>query len=95
MERFNCTVDNQGRITIPASWRKANKVHSGMKLGITVDDTGLKIQTLAQSVREAQQIVAKYLGKRKKSLVEDLLRERRREARLEEKEAARYAKRLR
>jgi bifunctional DNA-binding transcriptional regulator/antitoxin component of YhaV-PrlF toxin-antitoxin module len=92
MEQFTCKMDNQGRITLPASWRKAHHVKPGAELTVTSEANGLHVKTFEESIREAQQIVAKYLGKSTKSLVEELRRERRREARLEEREAARYAK---
>ena len=92
MEHFTCKMDNQGRITLPASWRKTYHVEPGTALTVTSEEDGLHVKTLEQSVREAQRIVAAHFGKSKKSLVEELFRERRREARLEERKAAKYAK---
>jgi bifunctional DNA-binding transcriptional regulator/antitoxin component of YhaV-PrlF toxin-antitoxin module len=82
-KRYTCIVDNQGRITLPAEWRKEHGVEAGAKVYLTPGEFGLEVATLTQSVRHAQAIVAKYT-KGKGSLVDALLAERRREVRLEE-----------
>lgn len=93
MEQTPCSVDNQGRITIPAAWRKAHGVEAGSVVMVTTRNDHLEIQTRDQVLSEAQQIVAPYI-KGKRSLVEQLLEERRREAEQETEEASRHAKDL-
>ena len=93
MEQTPCSVDNQGRITIPAAWRKAHRVEAGSVVLVTMRGDHLEIQTRDQALSEAQQIVAPYI-KGKKPLVDQLLDERRREAKQETKKASRHAKDL-
>ena len=93
MELFPCSVDNQGRITIPAVWRKSHKVEPGSVVLVTVHDDRLEIQTPEQSLTEAQKMVAAY-GRPGRSAVEQLGEERRRAAQREAEEAARFAEDL-
>jgi len=95
MESFTLTPDNQGRITLPASWRKAHGIKPGTPLVGITDENALRVQTVDESLDEAQRIVARYARKSRRSAVEDLLIERRRDAKREEREAARVGKRIR
>jgi len=81
-----CTVDNQGRIVIPSSWRHEQGIASGSL--VLEEDGRLIIQTREQAIREAQQIVRGSV-RRRRSLVDDLLRERRAEVAREKKRATR------
>src|ERR1700675_2450282 len=85
-----CTVDNQGRIVIPSSWRRQQGIGSGSELVALEEDGRLILQTREQSIREAQQIVRSSMG-RGRSLVDDLLRERRAERAREKKRERRRA----
>jgi hypothetical protein len=60
-------------------------------MGLTEDS--LDVQTTAQSLQDARRLVAKYRSR--KSAVDQLLSERRREAEIERKEAARYGNSIR
>jgi bifunctional DNA-binding transcriptional regulator/antitoxin component of YhaV-PrlF toxin-antitoxin module len=91
MEEITCRVDNQGRVTLPAGWRKAQKLEPGSDVVMTVAGPQLLLQTRERSLDEAQAIVARY-SRGKGSAVERLLKERRRQAALEDEEAARHAK---
>jgi len=91
MEQIPCAVDHQGRVTIPAAWRKTHGLKTGSTVIMTLHEDHLEIQTPDQSLSEAQQIVAAF-GRPKKSPVTQLLADRRRAARNEAKEAARHAK---
>jgi AbrB family looped-hinge helix DNA binding protein len=83
-----CTVDNQGRIVIPSSWRNQQGIGSGSELVVLEEDGRLILQTREQAIREAQQIVRSSV-RRGRSLVDDLLRERRAEVAREKKRATR------
>jgi AbrB family looped-hinge helix DNA binding protein len=94
MGETTCKVDNQGRVTLPADWRKAQKLEPGSRVVMTVTGSRLLLQTRERSLDEAQEIVARY-SRAKGPAVERLLKDRRRQAALEEKEAARHARGLR
>lgn len=93
MQSFTCKVDNQGRVTLPSEWRKAHRVRSGSEVLLTVAGEQLQVQTIEQTLDEAQQIVAAH-SRRSRSAVAQLRAERLREARREQKDAARHAKGL-
>jgi len=92
MEQIPCSVDNQGRITIPAAWRKDHGVEAGDTVMVTMRNDHLQIQTRDQALTEAQQIVASYVKVKQaaRSLVDQLVEERRREALAETEEASRH-----
>ena len=84
-----CKVDNQGRLTLPAEWRKKERVEAGSDVVVTVDERGLRVQTARQSLHEAQEIIARRRRPGAESPVEMLFAERRREAGREERRAPR------
>jgi AbrB family looped-hinge helix DNA binding protein len=90
MEEITCKVDNQGRVTLPAGWRKAQKLEPGSAVVVTVAGSRLYLQTRERSLDEAQRIVARR-SRGRGSAVEQLLTERHREAKLDEEEAAGHA----
>ena len=79
-----CTVDNQGRIVIPSSWRRQQGIESGSELLVLEEDGRLILQTREQAIREAQDMVRGFT-RHGRSLVDDLLRERRAEVAREKK----------
>ena len=72
-------VDQQGRILIPADLRHQLGLAPGETLSMWVEDGSLRIMTLKQAIRRAQEIVHRYTGGRP-GLVDEFLAERRREA---------------
>jgi AbrB family looped-hinge helix DNA binding protein len=83
-----CTVDSQGRIVIPSSWRRQQGIGSGSELVALEEDGRLILETREQAIREAQQIVRSSMG-RGRSLVDNLIRERRSDVAREMKRARR------
>jgi AbrB family looped-hinge helix DNA binding protein len=95
MEIHTYKVDSQGRITLPSEWRKAHRIQTGSEVAITVsDDAPLLVQTRDQILDEARMIVARH-ARGEHSAVEQLLADRRREARLEEEETDQHGQSLR
>ena len=85
-------VDNQGRIVIPSSWRAKQGIKPGTALLVVEEEDGrLTVETAAQAIRRAQEM-ARRLVPPGVSLVDDLFRERRREAAKAEREMRRYMK---
>jgi len=71
-----------GRLVIPARHRKALGLKTGDEVLLRLVDGELRILSQAEAVKRAQAMVKKHV-KRGRSLVDELLRERRLEARRE------------
>ncbi len=72
-------LDRHGRVVIPAGYRRALGLRPGDRLTLELDDGALRLIPLSQAIREAQELVAKYVDK-DRSLVAELIAERRAEA---------------
>jgi AbrB family looped-hinge helix DNA binding protein len=75
-------VNENGRVVIPASFRKALGIRAGDEVVLRIEDDGLRISTLKSRLERAQRRVGKYV-KPGQSLVEELLSERREAAKRE------------
>jgi bifunctional DNA-binding transcriptional regulator/antitoxin component of YhaV-PrlF toxin-antitoxin module len=82
MERFTVAVDGSGRILLPAKLRKQLKLKKGTELIARVNEDQLVLQTRLQALRDAQAYFSKF---RPAGTLwsEELVKERRREARRE------------
>jgi len=75
-------VNENGRVVIPASFRKALGINIGDEVVLRMEDDELRITTLKRRVERAQRLVGKHV-KRGTSLVDELIAERREAARNE------------
>ena len=75
-------VNENGRVVIPASFRKALGINIGDEVVLRMEDDELRITTVKRRVERAQRLVRKYV-KRGTSLVDELIAERREAARNE------------
>ena len=75
-------VNENGRVVIPASFRKALGINIGDEVVLRMEDDELRITTLKRRVERAQRLVRKHV-KRGTSLVDELIDERRKAARNE------------
>jgi len=75
-------VNENGRVVIPASFRKALGIKIGDEVVLRMEDDELRITTLRRRVERAQRLVRKHV-KRGTSLVDELIAERREAARNE------------
>lgn len=75
-------INENGRIVIPAPFRKALGITAGDVVVLRVEDDELRITTMKKRIQHAQALVRKYV-KAGDSLVDELIAERRREARRE------------
>ncbi len=76
-------ISENGRIVIPAAFRKAMGLKGGEVVTIRMDEEGLHIQSRAQAIKRAQTKVRKYVPEGV-SLVDELIAERRREVKREQ-----------
>jgi AbrB family looped-hinge helix DNA binding protein len=82
MEEARMRVNENGRVVIPASFRKALGIQTGDEVVLRVEDDEVRISTVKSRVRQAQKLVRRYL-KPGKSLSEELIADRRKAAKLE------------
>jgi AbrB family looped-hinge helix DNA binding protein len=75
-------VNENGRMVIPASFRKALGINVGDEIVLRIEDDELRITTLKRRVERAQRLVRKHV-KPGKSLVDELIAERRQASRNE------------
>src|SRR5437899_3264124 len=75
-------LNENGRLVIPASFRKALGINPGDEVVLRLEDDELRITTLKHRIARAQRLVRKYV-KPGVSLVDELIAERREEARKE------------
>ncbi|HEU4967774.1 AbrB/MazE/SpoVT family DNA-binding domain-containing protein [Sphingomonas sp.] len=75
-------VIDGGRLVLPAEIRRAMKLEKGDSVVLELDGDELRVRTMEAVVRRIQEKLRPY--KTDKSIVEELIEERRREAKLED-----------
>ena len=75
-------VNENGRVVIPASFRKRLGIRVGDEVVLQIQDDELRITTLKRNIESAQRLVRKHV-KPGTSLVDELIAERREAARNE------------
>jgi AbrB family looped-hinge helix DNA binding protein len=75
-------VSENGRVVIPAEFRKALGINPGDEVIARVEENELRITTVKARIDRAQQLVRQYI-KPGRALADELIAERRREARNE------------
>lgn len=73
-------VNENGRVVIPAPYRKALGISAGDVLVLRVEDDELRLTTMKRRIESAQRMIRKYV-KPGTSLVDELIADRRREGR--------------
>jgi AbrB family looped-hinge helix DNA binding protein len=72
-------VAEGGRIVLPAEYRRALGIQIGDEVVLRLEAEGVRILTRHQAIRDAQAIIQRYVPA-ERSLVDELIEERRREA---------------
>jgi AbrB family looped-hinge helix DNA binding protein len=75
-------INENGRVVIPASFRKALGIKPGDEVILSIEDDELRITTMKRRIERAQRHVRKYV-KPGVSLVDELIAERREAAKRE------------
>lgn len=75
-------VDAGGRVVLPSGYRKALGVEPGDEVVLVLEEGEVRVLTPAQAVARAQALVRRYVPAGSK-LVDELIRERRAEAKRE------------
>ena len=82
MKTIMVSLGDNGRLVIPAPFRRALGIEPGDELVLTLDDGQLRITTRERAIALAQETVRQRVGG-DASLVDELIEERRAEARSE------------
>ena len=72
-------VNQNGRVVIPASFRRALGIKAGDEVLLRMEEDELRITTMKKRIERAQRLVRKYV-RPGVSLVDELIADRRREA---------------
>ncbi len=80
MLKTRMRVNENGRVVIPAAFRKRLGIRIGDEVVLQIQDDELRITTLKRSIERAQRLVRKHV-KPGTSLVDELIAERRKAAR--------------
>ena len=80
MSMVRAKIDRAGRILIPAKLRTEINVRPGDPVVLETKGDELHVRPYRQAIREAQAIIRKHIPDRDRSLVDELIAERRREA---------------
>ena len=80
MSTARARIDSAGRILIPAKLRAELNVAPGDPVILETGGDELHVRPYRQAIREAQAIIRKYIPDRDRSLVDELIAERRKEA---------------
>lgn len=79
---YRSKVDSSGRIVLPADVRERQQIHVGDQVVLIEGETGLQVKSLQQAISDAQAVFAQ-LAPPDVMLSDDLIRERREEAKRE------------
>lgn len=82
MEEIRTSIAGNGRIVIPSSFRKALGIEAGDELVLRLEENELRITTQRQRLAKAKALVRRHVAPGK-SLVDELIEERREAAKLE------------
>ncbi len=81
-EESHTRINENGRVVIPASFRRALGIKAGDTVVLRIENDELRITTLQQRVARAQQLVRKHVAA-SRSLSNELIAERREAAKRE------------
>ncbi len=79
MTSIKTKLGEGGRVVVPAKYRKALDLKPGDDVILVLEDGEVRITTVKQAIRRAQQIVRRYVPE-DRDLVSELIKERREEA---------------
>ncbi len=85
METLKTQIDKHGRVVIPAAMRHAMRLQAGDTVVLSMKDHEISVRPpMSEVIQEAQKLVRRYI-KTEGSLVEEFIKMRRDEAKLEDK----------
>lgn len=82
MNEVHAKINENGRIVIPAAMREALGIVPGEELVLRIEDDELRITTMRHRIERAREVVRRHV-KPGRSLVDELMAERRKAAQRE------------
>ncbi len=79
MQTTKVKIASGGRIVLPAEYRRALGLREGEDAILVLEDQELRILSRREAIRRAQELVSQYIPEGR-SLADELIAERRREA---------------
>jgi AbrB family looped-hinge helix DNA binding protein len=73
-------IDQVGRMLIPAKLRRELGIAAGDAVVLEIKGNELRVRPYKKAIEEAQAIIRRYIPDRDRSLVDELIEQRRREA---------------
>ncbi|MBM3597954.1 MAG: AbrB/MazE/SpoVT family DNA-binding domain-containing protein [Alphaproteobacteria bacterium] len=83
MTAFRAKISDSGRLSIPASFRRAIGLKRGGEVVVELDGREIRIRTLDEVIDGAQELTRRLLGKKADGSVDAFLAARRRDSRRE------------
>ena len=88
---YHVTVTDRGRLVLPAEIRKQLKIRAGDRVAVAIEeDCTIEIETLDVSIRKMRGMF-KHLAPKDHFASDDIIAERRREARMDDQRAREWA----
>jgi len=79
MHEYRTTINENGRLSIPAAYRRALDIKPGEEVILRLEENELHISTIRQSLKRARKLVKQYV-RADESLADHLINDRRKEA---------------
>jgi AbrB family looped-hinge helix DNA binding protein len=80
MATARARIDKVGRMLIPAKLRRELGIAAGDAVVLEIKGDELRVRPYKKAIEEAQAIIRRYIPDRDRSLVDELIEQRRREA---------------
>jgi AbrB family looped-hinge helix DNA binding protein len=80
MATARARIDKAGRMLIPAKLRRELGIAAGDAVVLEIKGNELRVRPYKKAIEEAQAIIRRYIPDRDRSLVDELIEQRRREA---------------
>jgi AbrB family looped-hinge helix DNA binding protein len=92
---YHVTVTDRGRLVLPVEIRKRLKIRAGDRVAVAIEEDGtIEIETLDVAIRKMRGMF-KHLAPKDHFASDDIIAERRREARMDDQRAREWAARHR
>lgn len=85
MQNIHVKIGQNGRVVIPAEFRRSLGISEGDEMVLILEADGIRLMTLRAAIAHAQRVFAPLKARAGKSAVDELIADRRAEAKREER----------